>query len=300
MKIAIIGRSQILYDTALELNKKGHSIVAIVTAKAAPEYTRKEKDFRLLARRLKAKYILGNSLEKMDSFSQAVRGSDLGVSFNWVSVVKQKQINLFKIGILNAHMGDLPRYRGNACPNWAILEGEKEIVISVHLMEGSCLDCGRVILQDRLRLKKNTYIKDVYSWAEKVIPDMFVKAAEILRKNPGFTLKYAGIKSSDSLRCYPRRPQDSRIIWQESADKILRLIRASSHPFSGAYCFLNRKKMVIWKARALKDSERYLACAGQICAVGKRSFSVITGSGKIMVTGWTCPVKVKSIRQRLT
>ena len=44
MKIAIIGRTEILYETALMLRAAGHSIVFILTAKEAPEYTRKSDD----------------------------------------------------------------------------------------------------------------------------------------------------------------------------------------------------------------------------------------------------------------
>jgi len=48
MKIAIIGRTELLYDTALRLKNAGHDIVCILTAKEAPEYTRKASDFRQL------------------------------------------------------------------------------------------------------------------------------------------------------------------------------------------------------------------------------------------------------------
>ena len=50
---------------------------------------------------------------------------DIGISYNYVDIINQDTIDLFKLGILNAHGGDLPRYRGNACQAWAILNKEK-------------------------------------------------------------------------------------------------------------------------------------------------------------------------------
>jgi len=134
MNVALIGRSQFLYDTGLKLSKSGFLINKIITSNSSPEYTRKEADFEELAKKLKARFILSNSLEKKKLLS-CLDKLDLGISFNWVTIISQEQIKCFRIGILNAHFGDLPRYRGNACPNWAIINGEKEIAVSVHLME---------------------------------------------------------------------------------------------------------------------------------------------------------------------
>ena len=195
---------------------------------------------------------------------------------NYVSIISQDVINLFPCGILNAHFGDLPRYRGNACPNWAIINGENSLILSVHLMEGSLLDCGRVIIQDICPVNDSTYIGDIYEWAEKAVPGLFVKAVELLKKDPGYTLKYADPQSPESLRCYPRKPQDSRIDWSHPAAAIHRLIRASSEPFSGAYCFVDGKnKLTIWRAELVNDGERYLAVPGQISAIAKDHFVVI-------------------------
>ena len=65
MKIAIIGRTQLLYETALKLHDAGHEIRCVITAKASPEYTRNEKDFQHLAEKMGAPFFLSNSLVKL-------------------------------------------------------------------------------------------------------------------------------------------------------------------------------------------------------------------------------------------
>ena len=57
MKIAIIGRTEILYETVKLLLKNGHDIPLLITSKEAPEYTKTVKDFEELAHEINAKYL---------------------------------------------------------------------------------------------------------------------------------------------------------------------------------------------------------------------------------------------------
>ncbi len=49
-------------------------------------------------------------------------GAEIVISANWPSLFKHEIFAYFKYGIVNIHPGDLPKYRGNACPNWAIFK----------------------------------------------------------------------------------------------------------------------------------------------------------------------------------
>ncbi len=299
MKIAAIGRTSFLWNAITALSAAGHEIKAIITTKAAPEYSKKEADFQDLARQHNLPFFMAKSL--MDpGILKAIKGADIAVSVNWTHIFTKEDIRLFKHGILNAHLGDLPRYRGNACANWALIKGEKNIVLSIHLVEADQLDCGRILSQNKIPIKNTTSIGDVYQWAEGQIPLLFNKAILALQKNPQYALKYADIKGKGSMRCYPRRPQDSLIRWEDPAAQIHRLIRASSKPFAGAYAFLEGERITIWKAELYKDRELYCAVPGQICAIDQEFFIVITGKGKLKITAWECSKPVKSIRQRLT
>ena len=274
MKIAIIGRTQMLYDTAIAFADAGHEISSIITATAAPEYTRKEDDFRNLAEEYNCAYFLSKSLDAQ-GIEDACRGLDMGISVNWVSVVQQKHIDWFNLGILNAHLGDLPRYRGNACPNWAIMQGEKEIVLSIHFMEGGLLDCGRIVLQDRILLNEDTTIKDIYLWSEENLPKSFVKSVEILKRDPSYTLKYADPDSTDAFRCYPRLPEDGYINWDMTAEYIHRVVRASGPPFDGAYTFHVSggilKKMYVYSSKIIEKNTKDLAVPGHVLKNNKNT-----------------------------
>lgn len=274
MKVAIIGRTQILYETTLKLLESGHQVCGIITAKATPEYSRNEKDFKNLAEKLNVPYFQTNNLNKPE-IEEFCKGLDIGVSINWVSVIKQNHIDLFRLGILNSHLGDLPRYRGNACSNWAIINNEDKIVNSIHFMEGGQLDCGRIICQETFYLNETNSISDVYKWAEKLTPILFHKALELLEINDKFALKFAEINSIESFRCFPRLPQDNFINWDNSVREIHNLIRAACWPFSGAYTFQlyegEVKKLIVLKSRIVLQKHCNFAVPGHVLENNKET-----------------------------
>jgi methionyl-tRNA formyltransferase len=274
MKLAIIGRTRMLYDTALLLKQQGHQINVVITAEAAPEYTHTEEDFRQLADTIGVPLILTNNLDN-PKVNELCQGLDIGISINWKTLIHERHINLFRLGILNAHHGDLPQYRGNACSNWAISKGDNKITTSIHFMEGGKLDCGRIVSQKHLYLDENATITDVYSWSEKVIPELFVEVLNNLQSDENYTLKYADPDSSESFRCYPRLPEDGFIEWSTSVKDIHNLIRAVCYPFAGAYTYHvykgEIKKMIILKSRIVQHRMKDLAMPGHVLKNDKHS-----------------------------
>ena len=105
MKVAIIGRTQILYETALALHEAGYQIVSIITAKAAPEYTRNENDFKDLAEKFNASFFLTNTLNKPE-IEELFHGETLRYSHlagPWQDIVNQPKIILIdSIGHLSS------------------------------------------------------------------------------------------------------------------------------------------------------------------------------------------------------
>ena len=287
MKIAIIGRTEILYDTVVLLAEKGHEIKLIVTAKEAPEYTRTADDFKKLAKKLKAAFLCTPKISAPENIKiiKACGAMDIAVSVNYSSVISSDVTSLFPCGILNAHGGDLPRYRGNACQAWAIINGEKKLGLCIHRMKGGELDSGDILERKYMPLDINTRVGECYSWMAKNIPPMFASSLRKLAKNKDYILEKQSKKAEDALRCYPRCPDDGRINWEENNVKILRLVNASSEPYAGAFCEYAGKILRIWRAKLLVNNEKYCAVPGQIASIDKKSGSavVICGNGKIQL-----------------
>ena len=231
-------------------------------------------------------------------------GAEVCVSINWLTLLNDSLLNSFKFGILNAHAGDLPRYKGNACPNWAILNFEKKIGLTIHKMTKE-LDSGPYLKKYFLDIDEFTYIGEIYNWLEIEIPNAFLNSINNI--SDGFINQSGAIKT---LRTFPRKPEDSKINWNDSARNITALVRASSKPFTGAFCYLNNisNKLIIYKASVFLADFDWNAIPGQICIKINDSPIVATGDGLIKIEECVfeeekdVPAKeiiLKSLRNRL-
>lgn len=306
MRIAIIGRTEILYQTALRLYEEGYHIVCIITAKESPEYTRTAADFRELADSLHISFAQGGRIENHADLLKATM-PDIGVSMNYTGILPQSVIDIFPLGILNAHGGDLPRYRGNACQAWAIIKGEERIGLCIHKMIGGELDSGDIIARDYLAIDHTTKVTRVWEWMSKRTPKLMLEAVQMLNDNPTYVLEKQSKNPSCALRCYPRKPEDGRIDWKKPSIDVLRLINASNRPYAGAFCNFEDERMIIWDAELVEKDEIFCAVPGQVTKIGDGFVEVACGVAKLRVLSVEYmgqvsepTLLIQSIRKRLT
>lgn len=307
MRIAIIGRSEILHETAERLDRAGHEIALIVSAKEAPEYEVSAEDFRSLSERLSCPFIRTARIGEHEQTLRGLPPIDAAVSVNYPGIISSEIIGCFRLGILNAHGGDLPRYRGNACQAWAILNGEERVGLCIHKMVGGELDSGDIIARDYHPIAATTNVTMLWAWMRQRIPQLFEQAIEALSADPDFVLERQSADPSDALRCYPRRPEDGRIDWSRGAVEVLRLINASASPYAGAFCEMEGERLIVWEAEPVEDGENFLAVPGQVTSIGDGWIRVATGSGKVQLNlvetrGAKAPPAafIQSIRARLS
>ena len=278
MRVAAIGRSRLLFDTIRELVARGHSVSFIQTCEGEDYYGVGASDFRELAASLDVPFYSDRRAGAAVD-DAAIAGTDVAISVNWPTMIPDDVREAFPHGVLNAHAGDLPRYRGNACPNWAILNFEPEVVMTIHRMTEE-LDSGPCLIKEALRIDESTYIGDIYAWLERRTPALFARAVDRLATG-GFIELDPSVRPS---RMFPRRPEDSRIDWRASTRDILALVRASSHPFAGAFCDLEgRDRIHIFRARSYDPGYDFSAVPGQVCLRNQGNPVVATGDGMVEI-----------------
>lgn len=286
MKIMIIGRTYNLLNTAKYLSSKGHEITGVITSKAAPDYKVDEKDYELFAKSNEIPFRHTPNLKIEDlkrDFS--MNRAEIAVSINYTGIISQDIIDFFPYGILNLHGGDLPRYRGNACQAWALINGEDRIGVCVHKMIGGELDSGDIIARGYIDVSMNSRIGEVYDQIETITPQLVESAIKKLHSNKNYVLEKQSKIVSDSLRCYPRLPDDGKVDWNKSNVEILRLINASSEPYSGAFSFLDGEKIIFWRAKICKDNSPWLGVPGQVSEINQDgSINILCLKGKIKIT----------------
>lgn len=284
MRFAAIGRTQWLYDAILACVAEGHVPAFIVTASAAPEYLRRDQDFLDLGQRLGCPVAVAAGKGWQDILHLLHRApADIAISVNWPVLIPAQVREAFRHGIINAHAGDLPRYRGNACPNWAIINGEKQVCATIHRMDDG-LDSGDILGQERMALDDSVYIGAVYDFLGVAFPRLFARVLGEVQDGSGRSRPQPSDPAS-SLRCFPRRPEDGAIDWALPADALGRLVRASAEPFAGAFASLLGRRLVVWRARPETLPYPWLGIPGQVAVrhTEDGSVSVLCGRDVLRV-----------------
>jgi methionyl-tRNA formyltransferase len=283
MDFAALGRTRWLRDAIVRAAEAGHRPALIGTAAPSPEYGVVEDDFRTLAAKHGCPFFADariNTAERVAAAKES--GAAVAISVNWPIVIGKEMRAAFAHGVVNAHAGDLPRYRGNACPNWAIIAGEPSAFATLHRM-GDGIDDGPIFLQRSLKLSDDIYIGDVYRFLDDAIPAMFVELLDGLAANR-LRAREQPADPAQALRCFPRRESDSEIVWSQPAEQLARLVRASAEPFSGAFPWLDGARVRVWRARAAALPYEWHGAPGQVAeTAADGSVTVLCGAGVLVL-----------------
>lgn len=283
MKILFLGRSEFLYNTIVTLSKE-HDVCGIITSKASGEYTLQEKDYEHLARTLRVPFFLKNRID--DDILDFCKNTqpDLVLTVNWVSVMQKSFVDLFPLGVFNAHCGRLPDFKGNAIPNWCILMEEQNIPVNIHSVIGGVLDSGKIYKQGFIPLDENTTIKNINTHLAQIVPDLFKECLDDLKKNILFPL--LDCTHTTGFRCFPRLPSYSKVTWSDTACHIHNLIRSSMFPYA-AYCFYEYEgkvqKLYLLESEVISPENTDIAFPGHVLLNDKETgyAHIQTGKGVI-------------------
>jgi methionyl-tRNA formyltransferase len=172
-------------------------------------------------------------------------------------------------GAYNIHGSYLPKYRGRAPVNWALVNGESETGATLHHMTARA-DAGDIVDREKVKIDFEdtalTLTRKVSDAARRIIK----RALPLLESGPA---KGAPQDMAVSTYFGRRTPADGLINWQWDEVKIYNLIRAVTKPFPGAFYAEGGKKIIIWKAKPLAQKS------------GLPAGSVVSRAPLIMATG---------------
>jgi methionyl-tRNA formyltransferase len=168
-------------------------------------------------------------------------------SFYYRRMLKRPLLALPRLGALNMHGSLLPKYRGRAPVNWAILHGETETGATLHYMTEKP-DKGDIVAQTRVPILPDDTARDVFDKVtvaaeltlDGVLPDLIRGSAPRRPQNPGEGSYYGG-----------RKPEDGVIDWSRSATEIHNLVRAVAPPYPGARTAVAGKPARILRTRVI-------------------------------------------------
>ena len=164
------------------------------------------------------------------------------LSFYYRNMIPMKVLRTAPAGALNLHGSLLPRLRGRAPINWALVEGEEETGVTLHHMV-KAPDAGDIVAQRGFRIGPRDTAKDLFFRAIDEAKALLRDAWPKVRAGTAPRLPQDPLKATYRGR---RRPEDGRIDWRQPTKRIDGLVRAVTDPFPGAFTSLQGRRLMVW------------------------------------------------------
>ena len=196
---------------------------------------------------------------------------DLMVVAAFGQILPQRVLDLPRLGCVNVHASLLPKYRGAAPIQWAVINGEKESGITIMQMDAG-LDTGDILLQEKVELDPEETGESLYEKLSAMGGRLLVKALPSIEDG---TIQRIPQKDEDSTYAGMLKKEMGRIDFSLPAAQIERLVRGLNS-WPSAYTFHNGRQLKIWRARVLPGTAD--AEPGRIVQVTKKSAVVACGT----------------------
>lgn len=199
---------------------------------------------------------------------------DVIFSFYYRTLIPGDILKIPPVGAFNLHGSLLPRFRGRCPVNWVLIEGETRTGVTLHVMEEKA-DTGDIIDQRAVDISWDDTARSLF---QKLVVEarLLVRHVLPLLESGKFTREP---QTGPHSYYGGRKPDDGLVVWTRDARSIYNLVRATTHPYPGAFTFLDGRKCLIWKALPLDgDSGRI---AGTV--ISEQPFVVQTGRGELQL-----------------
>jgi methionyl-tRNA formyltransferase len=277
LKIIFFGTPEFAVPSLKALLNSKHEILAVVTQpdrrsgrgrhiKPSPVKNEAEKAGLLILQPQKIKE--PDFIDKLKRLNPPVI-----VVVAYGQILPPEIIHLPEYGCVNVHASILPKYRGAAPINWAIINGETTTGITTILMDEG-MDTGPVLLQEETEIKPDDTAGTLSQRLSEIGASLLIRTLE--------GLVHGSIKpvpqTGEATYAPILKKSDGVIQWSKSAQEISNFVRGMN-PWPGAYCFMNNERFKIFKAIPFSGNGK----PGVIVKVTKDELLVGTGKGRLSI-----------------
>lgn len=285
MKVIFMGTPDFSVGTLEALIEAGHEVCLAVTQPDKPKGRGKEMQFPPVKEAAirhgipvfqPQKVRASECVEHLKGFQ-----AEICVVVAFGQILPKEILEMTPYGCINVHASLLPKYRGAAPIQWAILSGEDVTGVTTMQMDEG-LDTGDMLLKAEVLIRPEETGESLH---DKLAAAGAKLAVETLKELEAGTLCHE--KQGESPTPYAKMldKKMGNIDWSKSAVQIERLVRGLNS-WPSAYTFWNGKVMKIWKAGVKSEESGNTikkAEPGEVLDVGKDYFSVQTGQGILLV-----------------
>ncbi|AWD33500.1 Methionyl-tRNA formyltransferase [Candidatus Fokinia solitaria] len=266
MTLVFMGSGEFALYPLLKLLKSEHKVSAI--------YTKGEKNNPILnlAHENSIQVFTPNSLKSEDHVTQLkMLAPTICVVASYGLIIPSSMLNIPVNGFINIHPSSLPRWRGAAPIQRAIISGDRHIHVCIMQMD-SGLDTGNIILSQLVELKDETY-SEILPILSNIGANLLLEALELIKKNTTIFIKQAedGITYADKIK-----NTECMISYDKTGYEVHNLVRGLSK-IACAFLLFQQKRLNLIKSTLLKfgstEYQQYLCTAQVLCNL--QSFSKV-------------------------
>ena len=246
LKIVFMGTPDFAEESLKCIYEAGYEIEAVVTNPDKP----KGRGMKMIASPVKQyaeekglKILQPEKIKKNTEFIEEIKkiNPDVICVVAYGKILPKEILDIPKLGCINVHGSLLPKYRGAAPIQWAVLNGDKTTGITTMYMDVG-MDTGDMILKEEVEIGEDETTGELWDRLAKIGGKLLVKTLEKLEDGTA-----PRIKQGEDYTIAPMLEKEmAKIDWNKSSDVIKNLVRGLN-PIMGAYSFLNGKKIKLWK-----------------------------------------------------
>ena len=255
LNILFMGTPDFAKESLEAVYNAGYNILGVVTNPDKP----KGRGMKMIASQVKQFAIENNisiyqpiKIKNNEEFIKEIKelNPDIICVVAYGKILPKEILDIPKYGCINVHGSLLPKYRGAAPIQWAIINGEKTTGITTMYMDIG-MDTGDMILKEEVEIGEDETTGKLWERLSKIGGTLLVKTINLIEKG-----KAPREKQGEDYTVAPMLSKEmAQIDWNKKSSKDIKNLVRGLDPIMGAYTFINNKKIKIWKVNIISNEE---------------------------------------------
>lgn len=199
---------------------------------------------------------------------------DVMITCAYGQILSQEILDIAPLGVLNVHGSILPKYRGSAPIQRALINGEKKTGVTI-MKTDIGMDTGAILSMEELEISGDDYVGDLYEKLSRVGADLLIKTLDGYLSG-----EIIPVPQNDALatQAPPLKKEEAYLDFTRSAESVRNVIRG----FGYGVCEFRGEQLKIYRAEAIDDCGENTA--GTVVTAVKHDFIVACGSGALAIS----------------
>jgi methionyl-tRNA formyltransferase len=280
MKVTFMGTPSFAVPTLRAIHESNHELIGVVTQPDKPRGRGRKlgiSPVKELAMGLRLP-IMQPETTRDEAFMEEVNrmSPDVIVVAAYGRMLTRELLDLPPHGCINVHASLLPKYRGAAPIQWAIVNGERRTGVTIMKMDEG-MDTGDILLTQQVEITDTDTAQSLHDRLAQVGAGLVINALDGVERG---TIRPAPQDNSMASYAPPLKKEDGLIDWSRAARVIYNRIRGFD-PWPGAFTYLRGSRLKVFSGEVVEEEVR--DTPGKVVQSGPEGVRVSTGTGFLVI-----------------